>query len=85
MIHFLNRKELLVTWSMTEQAKIRDILASNNIEYSIRTGNLARTSPYSPGTRARMGSIGFRADSMYQYTIYVKKTDYERARFLIGR
>lgn len=85
MIHIFNRKELLITWSMTELANIRDILASNNVEYTVKTNNLARTSPYSSGTRARTGSFGIRTDAMYQYVIYVKRSDYEKARFIIGR
>lgn len=85
MIHIFNRKELLITWSMTELANIRDILASNNVEYTVKTNNLARTYPYSSGTRARTGSFGIRTDAMYQYVIYVKKSDYEKARFIIGR
>lgn len=85
MIHFFNRKELMITWSMTELANIRDILASNKVAYTVKTGNLTRTSPYSAGTRARTGSFGIRTDAMYQYTIYVRNTDYEKARYLIGR
>lgn len=84
MIHIFNRKELLVTWNMTELSNLRNILASNNVEYVVRTRNMSRTSPYGAGSRARTGSFGMRTDAMYQYTIYVKKNDYERARLLIG-
>ena len=85
MIHIFNRKELLITWSMTELAAIRDILASSHVEYTVKTGSLARTSPYSAGSRARTGSLGIRTDALYQFIIYVRKTDYEKARLLIGR
>ena len=85
MIHIFNRKELLITWSMTELAAIRDILTSNHIEYTVKTGNLARSSAFSAGTRTRTGSFGIRTDAMYQYSVYVKCSDYEKARFLIGR
>lgn len=85
MIHIFNRKELLLTWDMAELAKIRDILASNHVEYSIRTRNMNRTSPYGGASRARTGSFGMRTDAMYQYTVYVKKEEHEKARYLIGR
>ena len=85
MIHILNRKELLVTWNLKELAQIRDTLAANQVDYVVKTKNLARTSPYSAGSRARTGSLGLRTEAMYQYHIYVTKADFERARFLIGR
>lgn len=85
MIHILNRKELLITWNLKELAQIRDILATNQVDYVVKTRNIARTSPYFAGSRARTGSLGLRTDTMYQYQIYVSKADYERARFLIRR
>lgn len=81
MIHIFNRKELLITWSMQDLAQIRDILVSNHIEYRIRTVNTGRTA----SSRARTGTAGLRTDVMYQYYVYVKKDDYEKAKYLIGR
>ena len=43
MITILNRKELCITFSMTEQANIREALSKNNIDYYIKTIN--RMSP----------------------------------------
>lgn len=58
--------------------KIRDILAANGIEYRVRTrsntGGLSRSRTVLPGTQMKL---------MYQYYIYVKRTDYEKAKFLI--
>ena len=85
MIHLFNRKEFILTWDMSELSKIRDILASNNVEYIVRTRNMSRTSPFDASSRGRTGTLGMRTDAMYQYTIYVRKEDYERARVLIGR
>ena len=85
MIHIFNRRELLITRDLRELAGIRDVLATNRIDYVVRTKNLARTSPHSAGARGRTGILGLRNDAMYQYHIYVHKTDHERARFLIGR
>lgn len=35
MITIFNRKELIITYDINIQAKIRDILAVNNIDYTI--------------------------------------------------
>ena len=75
MIHLFNRKELLLTSSMERQARVRDILASNNIPYRVRTSsNISRSRGMIPGMRM---------DLMYQYHIYVKRSDYEKAKYLI--
>jgi len=75
MIHLFNRKELLLTSSMERQAKVRDILAANDIPYRVRTSsNISRNRGVIPGMRM---------DMMYQYYIYVKRSDYEKAKCLI--
>lgn len=75
MIHLFNRKELLMTSSMERQARVRDALAANGIEYRVHTSsNLSRSRGVMPGMRM---------DIMYQYRIYVKRSDYEKANFLI--
>lgn len=74
MIHLFNRKELLITSSMEQQGRVRDILAANHIPYRVRTSsNISRSRGVIPGMRM---------DLMYQYRIYVKKSDYEKAKFL---
>ena len=35
MITIFNRKQLMITYDITIQAKIRDILSANNIDYTI--------------------------------------------------
>lgn len=78
MIHMFNRKELLTTVSMEQQSRVRDILAANGIDYRVRvksnTGGMSRSRTVIPGTRMEL---------VYQYYIYVKKDDYEKACFLI--
>ena len=77
MIHLFNRKELLLTASMEQQARVRDVLASNGIPYRVRVkSNMSRSRTVIPGMRM---------DLMYQYYIYVKKADYEKAKYLIGK
>ena len=75
MIHLFNRKELLMTSSMERQARVRDILAANNIPYRVRTSsNISRSRTVIPGMRM---------DMLYQYRIYVKRCDYEKAKYFI--
>ena len=78
MIHLFNRQELLTTSNMEYQARAREILAANGIDYRVRvksnTGGMSRSRMVMPGTRMEM---------MYQYYIYVKRTDYEKAKYLI--
>lgn len=75
MIHLFNRKELLLTTSMERQAQVQDVLAANGIPCQVRCR--------STGTRSRTMLPGMRLDAMYRYYIYVKRSDYERAEFLI--
>ena len=66
MITIFNRKQLIITYDITVQARIRDILAMNNVDYRIHPIMLSvRT--YTPP----------------EYKIYVKKTDYDYASYLI--
>ena len=75
MIHLFNRKELLLTSSMERQARVRDMLAANKIPYLVRTSsNISRSQGVMPGMRM---------DMLYQYRIYVKRSDYEKAKFLL--
>ena len=78
MVWFWNRKELLITTSMEQQARVRDILSANGIDYRVRvksnTGGVGRSRMVLPGTAL---------ERMYQYYIYVKREDFEKAKFLI--
>ncbi len=81
MLTIMNRKELLVTFDASEQARVRNILADHNLDYHIKTVNRLSPSPMAAGTRSRVGSLGNR--DMYEYIIYVHKNDYEKALHLI--
>ena len=83
MITVLNRKELLVTFSMEEQNRVRDILAANGIDYRVKTVNPSARSYIGGSGRGRSGSFGIDQNAAYQYYIYVHSKDYERAKHLI--
>ena len=40
MLTIFNRKELIVTMDIHRQAEIRDVLAQNGINYTVKTKNL---------------------------------------------
>ncbi len=80
MITIFNRRELLTTFSMQEQNRVRDILSQNRIDYRVKTLNPSARSTLSASGRSRTGSFGVNTDSAYQYSIYVRACDLERAR-----
>ena len=57
---------------------MRDALAANGIDYRVHVrSNIGGMS------RSRAVAPGMRMDMMYQYYIYVKRADYEKAKYLI--
>lgn len=83
MITILNRKELITTYNTEEQARVRDILAVNGIDYKIKVVNRMSPSPMAAGTRVRTGTFGQSQENMNEYVIYVKKVDYEKANCML--
>ena len=85
MITLFNRKELTVTYDISEQARIRKLLATEGIDYSVKTVNRMSASPISTGNRSRTGTYGQNTDAMTEYIVYVKKADYDRATKVIQK
>lgn len=83
MLTLFNRKELLTTWSMEEQIRVRELLAQNGIDYRVKTVNPSARATAGSSSRSRVGSLGVDTDCAYQYYICVHKKDYDRARSLI--
>lgn len=83
MITILNRKKLITTFSMEQQAAVRNILAANNIDYTFKTTSRNDSSAYN-NVRARTGNLAPNPQYAYEYIIYVNKKDYETAVALIN-
>lgn len=83
MITIFNRRELMITFSMSKQYEVRAILENNNIDYVIKTIDRKGSSPFFADQRARTGTFGENMDLMYEYIIYVNKQDYDKAYSLI--
>ena len=83
MITIFTRKELLITLDMMRQAKVREILSANGIEYSLKVTNLQDASIIG-GRRVTVGTIGINLNYSYEYKFYVHRKDYERALYLVS-
>lgn len=83
MISIFNRRELVSTFDLKRKSNVCDSLDSNNIDYYIKVINRNSPSAFSD-TRVRMGTLGQNLDLSYEYIIYVKKKEFQRAKQVIG-
>ena len=67
MITLFNRREVVITCDMQTQARARDILAANNIDYIVKVRNMG----YRDMSRT------------YEYKIYVHKNDWDHAMHIL--
>ncbi len=84
MITIFNRKELLLTYDMQRQGDVRAVLQNNRIPYRVKVTNRYSPSPFSNRPRSHTGTFGADPARLYEYKIYVKKADYEKAKFLLN-
>lgn len=75
MITLFNRRELTLVGDLERLSKIRQALASENIDYKIKF-----STPAPGGGRYTRGTFGGEVPA---YIIYVKKSDYDNAMFVI--
>ena len=69
-----------MTYSMEVQGKVRGVLAQNGVEYETRTrGNGGGIF----GDRHMAGSFGINQNYAYEYSIYVRREDFDKALYLI--
>lgn len=83
-MNIFNRKELTSTFSMAEQAKIREILSANQIDYTVKTVNRKSPSPLSAGSRASTGTLGENLQTKLEYIFYVTKDQLEQAKAVLS-
>ncbi len=83
MLTIFNRRELTITYDLARQAEVRERLVQNGIQYTVRVINRKSSSPFAAGMRARTGTFGEKLQLEYQYIIYVRKSDYEKAAAII--
>lgn len=76
MLGLFGWEELLVTYSMKEQGRVRDVLDAQKIHSRVKTTSRWEAS------RA-MGTSHMDLDKAYEYRIYVRKNDLELARYIL--
>lgn len=81
MITIFNRKELAITYSTNEQARIRDILTAEGIDYIIDTKGTVMRNMGARGPAIQQFGENITAGT--EYRIYVLKKDYDKASHLI--
>ena len=81
MIHFFNRKELIMTYDLRQVNDIREILRANRIDYHVKASYPRSASAIGAG-RARTASFG-PVRQQERFTVYVHKADYDRAMYLL--
>lgn len=84
MITVFNRREVAITHSMNEQARIRELLSANGIDYKYRVIDIT-DHDITMSKRAKTGSLGYNLNYTKEYAIYVHKKDYQAAKALIER
>lgn len=79
MITIFNRRELICTNDMKKQAKVREQLSQFKIPYLVNVVDGRSPSLFITGHIGRIGTFGNHVKLEYQYRIFVKKKDYEKA------
>lgn len=77
MITVFNRREVAITRDLTVLAAVRDALERGGVAYVTRSEGLGSAG------RGR-GLSGTRYDTVATYRVYVHKSCYEKARYLLG-
>ena len=80
MIWFWERKELTVTYDLSRRNKILDILAAEDVDYTVKASGRNLVS----GRRGYVGSMGEADQYSVCYHIYVRVADFDRAMHLIS-
>lgn len=82
MVTIFNRRDLLETFDMKRFNEVRELLEKHGIPYTWRTASQNGGMGAFFSNRSRFGSIGVKPDRDLEYTIFVRKADYEQAVYL---
>jgi hypothetical protein len=73
------KEDVYIGYSMGDLAKVRQALANEGIKYSYKVLD------QSGQKRGNSGSMGMNMDYSKQYTVSVKRKDFEQASYLVNR
>ena len=85
MITIFNRASVYIGRDMKEFARVRQILAQEKIDYTYRVDN--KMSQWAGGgtLRGRTGSLGQEGGLQYEYEVFVRKSDRDKALYMLKR
>ena len=81
MLHLFNRRELAQSSDIKERNQICEILASNHIQYRVKSSTTLGSSAVRDGRPGNTFGNNYHTPTMY--TIYVRREDLEYAAHLI--
>lgn len=81
---FFKYKQLYSTYSFQDYEMVKKILNKSNISYSYKVKNLVSPNLFEIN-RGRKDTLGIKNDSSKEYSIYVKKDIYSKAKHLIEK
>lgn len=80
IMFLLNKEDVYIGYSMEDVSNIVGILKENNIKYKHKIVKLLRSDE-----RFSLRRVNVDMNYETQYTIYVKQSDYEKAKYLINK
>lgn len=80
-----NKEEVYIGYSMEELSKVRGVLENEGIKYNYKVINHSGQWTGRGTSRGNLGSFGMNMDYEKQYVVSVKKSDYERAKYLVNK
>ncbi len=83
MITIFNRAEVAITYDAAKQKQIRQALHDHGIKSKIRVYNTSRSMGRTSGIRGRVGNAGVNAAVSFEYKIYVKRCDFDKAQDIV--
>ena len=84
MLTPLNRRELITVFHMDQCQRVREALDKAGIQHQVKARSRVSPSVFNMGVREHTGMAFQSQDNQYQYVIYVKRSDWDHARHVMG-
>jgi hypothetical protein len=84
-VFLFDKEDIYIGYSLGELSKIREILEKEYIKYTYKVINHHGQWIGRGTTRGNFGSVGMNMDYERQYIISVKKSDCEKAKYLVNK
>ena len=79
------KQDVYIGYSMADLAKVRQALANEGIKYSYRVFDSSGQWTGRGTRRGNFGSIGLNMNYTKQYTVSVRRKDFEKASYLVNK